>query len=55
MVDVQDLSVMGQLIDNMIILSGKLEEFYSKNDQVNFMKTKKEIIDIQNKISEMTE
>jgi|TARA_B100001971_G_C18248204_1_gene576008 hypothetical protein len=53
MVDVADLQLVNQLIDNMIILSGKLEESFKKNDSNDFEKIKVEILDIQKKIEEM--
>jgi|TARA_Y100000310_G_scaffold289665_1_gene316240 CRISPR/Cas system CSM-associated protein Csm3 (group 7 of RAMP superfamily) len=53
MVEIEDLQVVNQLIDNMIVLSGKLEETYGGNDSQGFGRVKAEILDIQKKIEEM--
>lgn len=53
MLDTQELQVLAQLVDNMEIITGKLESAYSSNNVVEFNKAKNEIIAIQNKINEM--
>jgi|TARA_B100001971_G_C17643745_1_gene264655 hypothetical protein len=53
MIEIADLQVVNQLIDNMIVLSGNLEETYSKNDSQGFGRVKAEILDIQKSIAEM--
>jgi len=54
MLDIQQIQIIAQLVDNMEILSGKLEESFNKNKSEEFVKTKKEIIKCQRKINEMT-
>ncbi len=53
MLDVQQMQIIAQLVDNMEILSGKLEESFNKNNGEDFIKAKKEIIKCQRKINEM--
>ena len=53
MVETADLELVSQLIDNMIVLSGKLDECYNKNDTEEFARVKKEILDIQKKIERL--
>tara|TARA_Y100000034_G_C6842081_1_gene381113 strand:- start:1041 stop:1205 length:165 start_codon:yes stop_codon:yes gene_type:complete len=51
--DREELQLMAQMIENVDQLSRKLEEFHSKDDRVNFLKVKNEILSSQRKISEM--
>ena len=53
MLDLQQLQILAQLVDNMEVVSERLEKTYEDNDSENFNKSKREILDIQNKISEM--
>ena len=53
MLDEQELHTVAQLIDNIDIILGKLEESYSDKDAKNFNKSKNEILNSQIKISEI--
>lgn len=53
MIDLQQLQILAQLADNMEIVTEKLENFYNDNDAKNFDKSKKEILEINKKISEI--
>ncbi len=53
MLDLQELQILAQLVDNMDVLSSRLEKTYGDNDGENFSKAKQEILNIQKKISEM--
>jgi len=55
MVDLQKLQILTQLIDNLHVISEKLEKFYSENNAEEFNKAKREITEIQKKISEILE
>ena len=54
MLDLQQLQILGQLVDNMEKISSKIKESYAKNNSIEFNKAKQEILDIQKKINEMT-
>ena len=51
MIDLQQLKILAQLIDNMEVVTARLERAYNDNDAENFNMSKKEIFDIQSKIS----
>ena len=51
MVDLQQLQILTQLIDNLHIISDRLEKSYNINDAAEFNKAKMEILEIQKKIS----
>jgi len=51
MVSQEDLILLSQLVMTLEQLSKKLEEFYLKKDIQNYEKTKKEILNVQLKIS----
>ena len=53
MLDEQELHTVAQLIDNIEIILGKLEESYSSRDSEEFNKSKNEILNSQIKISEI--
>ena len=53
MVDLQQLQILAQLLDNMDTASEKLEKTYGENNAEDFNSSKKEIMGIQNKISEI--
>ena len=50
MVDLMDLHTVAQLLDNLEIITGKLEEEYNKKDAERFNLGKKEILEIQKNI-----
>lgn len=51
--DVQELQVIAQLIDNMVIITDKLEKAYDDKDSVNFEQSKEEILKSQKQIENM--
>ena len=51
MIDLQELQLIAQLVDNLEILTGKLEKAYATNNTIQFNKIKQEILEIQKKIS----
>ena len=51
--DVQELQVIAQLIDNMVIITDKLEKAYDDKDSVNFEQSKEEILKFQKQIENM--
>ncbi len=53
MANLQELQILAQLLDNMNLASEKLEKSYGKNNAEDFNSAKKEIADIQNKISQV--
>jgi hypothetical protein len=53
LLDLQELQVIAQLVDNMNILSDKLEKAYSSNDAESFNNAKQEILKIQGKINQI--
>jgi hypothetical protein len=50
-----DLQTIAQLMDNLDILTGKLEEAYNKKDAEEFKKAKLEILEVQKNINSMLE
>jgi hypothetical protein len=50
----EDASLLRHLINSLDEAEKKLEEFYEKNDPDNFNKTKKFILHINQKISEIS-
>jgi hypothetical protein len=55
MIDLQQLKILAQLIDNMEVITSVLEESYNRNNAEDFNKAKKELLDIQDKISKISE
>ena len=55
MIDLQQLKVLAQLIDNLELITGKLERGFNENNAEDFNRAKKELLDTQNKISKMIE
>lgn len=53
MLDLQELQIVSQLIDNINIASRRLEKGYDKNNAEEFNRAKKEILETQEKISEI--
>ena len=53
MLEVQELTVVAQLIDNMIKTVDKLEEAFGEKDNNKFNESKKEILKYQNDIDKM--
>ena len=51
--DVQELQVIAQLIDNMTIITDKLEKAYNDKDSINFKQAKEEILKSQKQIENM--
>ncbi len=55
MLDLEQLQILAQLTDNVDVAIAKLEKAYSQKDAEVFAGSKKEIIDIQKKISIITQ
>jgi len=53
MLDLDQLQIIGQLVDNMEVITSKLEKSFESNDGEEFNKSKKEMLDIQGKITRM--
>ena len=53
MIDLEQLQILAQQVDNMEILTNKLEKTYNEKDGEDFNKYKREILEIQKKISEI--
>ena len=51
MLDIEQIQLLAQLIDNADVTIENLEKSYEKNNAEDFKDSKKEILDIQNKIS----
>ena len=51
--DVQELQVIAQLIDNIVIITDKLEKAYDDKDSINFKQSKEEILKFQKQIENM--
>lgn len=51
--DLAQLQLIAQLLDNMDIVTKKLEKSYNENDAEMFNKIRGEIMDIQGKISNL--
>lgn len=49
--DLQQLKILAQLIDNMNISAAGMEKYYNKKNSEKFNLAKKEILDINEKIS----
>ena len=55
MLDLEQLQILAQLADNMDTVYTKLEKAYANNDGEDFKKSKKELLDNQAKISEISQ
>ena len=53
MLDLEQLQLLGQLVDNMDIMVDKLEKSFESNDGEEFVKSKKGILEVQKKINKM--
>tara|TARA_Y100000310_G_scaffold285130_1_gene308365 strand:+ start:1565 stop:1750 length:186 start_codon:yes stop_codon:yes gene_type:complete len=53
MLDLEQLQIIGQLVDNIEIMVGKLEHSFKSKDSEDFTKSKQEISKTQRKINEM--
>ena len=53
MIDLTQLQLTAQLVDNMEIAIRELEKSYNNTNSERFNLSKKEIMDIQNKISKL--
>ena len=51
--NLQELQLLNQLVDNMNILSDRVEKAYSSNDAESFNKAKTEILSLQKRINEI--
>jgi len=49
----ENLYLLAQLIKSEEEIAKKLDEFYNKKDTENFQKAKKELIEFQNKITQI--
>jgi len=54
MLDLEQLQLLAQLIDNAEVSIEKLEKSYEKNDAEEFTASKREILDIQKKIADIS-
>lgn len=54
MLDLQELQVLAQLVDNMDLLIGKIEDSYAKKDGESFNKARTEFLNSQMRIAQMT-
>jgi hypothetical protein len=50
----EDATLLNHLVSSLDDSEKKLEEFYTKKDSINFNKTKKFILTLGNKISELS-
>ena len=55
MLDLEQLQLIGQLVDNIGILTEGLEHSFEANDSENFVKSKRGILNAQKKIVKMIE
>jgi hypothetical protein len=55
MIDLQQLKILAQLIDNMEVITSVLEDSYNRNNAEDFNKAKNELLDIQTKISKISD
>lgn len=53
MLDLEQLQIIGQLIDNIEIMAGELEDSFKENDSADFVKFKGGILNAQKKIVKM--
>jgi hypothetical protein len=53
MLDTQELQIAAQLIDNMELLTKRIESSFTANDAEEFNRSKEEILNHQKKISDM--
>lgn len=53
MLDLDQLQILAQLVDNIEILTRRLEKAYENNDSEEFNIAKTEILNFQKKIEEM--
>lgn len=51
MIDIKQLQTIAQLVESMENISDKIEDSYNKNDGESFNQAKKDLLDIQKKIS----
>ena len=55
MIDLQQLKILAQLVDNMEVITNVLEDSYNRNSAEDFNKAKGELLEIQTKISKISE
>ena len=53
MLDLDQLRLLGQLIDNIGVMTDKLEKSFAANNAEEFTKAKNGILETQNKITDM--
>ena len=55
MLDLEQLQILAQLVDNMEIVTEKVEKAFSANNGEQFAKAKKEMVGFQTKINELVD
>ncbi len=55
MIDLKQIQILAQLVDNLEVEIKRLEAAYNKNDSEAYNRSKREILDIQNKISKISQ
>jgi len=53
MIDLEQIQILAQLIDNLEAVEKRLEKAYKHNNGEEFKRSKKEILDIKDKISKI--
>ncbi len=53
MLDLQEIQILGQLVDNLEVAYGRLEKVSNNKDSQEFITAKNEVLKIQNKIGEL--
>jgi len=53
MLDLQELQIIAQLVDNMEIMTGNLEDAYAKKNSQKFQESRNEILKSEKKIEQM--
>jgi len=53
MLDLEQLQLIGQLVDNIEVLSDELEDSFKENNSEDFVKSKRGILNAQKKIGKM--
>lgn len=53
MLDLDQLQILAQLVDNIEIISEKVEKSFDENNSEEFTKSKNELLKVQKKITEL--
>jgi hypothetical protein len=53
MLDLEQLQLLGQLVDNIEVITGKLEKSFEANNAEEFANSKKGILEFQKKINKL--